>query len=195
MDPMIKKTFFTILIYWNDNRIHLGLTKKMIFFIWFPPLLLLHKHVSRFTVFQQFLSHGWPSLIVGLQQFSVEKVLQLSCQRSCYSPLGKSKPICWKGCSQSVSPGHYTLQNTTAVHVSGSTACKIRDVRLLLFRISPIESSEQPHFVHGQVSVSVSVHVVQRLRSGRRQRRQAKQAPRVSRRPPIRNCTASTIFP
>ena len=37
MDPMIKNSFFTILIYWNDNRIHLGLTKKLIFFIWFPP--------------------------------------------------------------------------------------------------------------------------------------------------------------
>ena len=40
MDPMIKNSFFTILIYWNDNRIHLGLTKKLIFFIWFPPLLV-----------------------------------------------------------------------------------------------------------------------------------------------------------
>ena len=39
MDPMIKNSFFTILIYWNDNRIHLGLTKKLIFFILFPPLL------------------------------------------------------------------------------------------------------------------------------------------------------------
>ena len=38
MDPMIKNSFFTILIYWNDNRIHLGLTKKLIFFILFPPL-------------------------------------------------------------------------------------------------------------------------------------------------------------
>ena len=38
MDPIIKKSFFTILIYWNDNRIHLGLTKKLIFFILFPPL-------------------------------------------------------------------------------------------------------------------------------------------------------------
>ena len=33
MDPMIKNSFFTILIYWNDNRIHLGLTKKLIFFL------------------------------------------------------------------------------------------------------------------------------------------------------------------
>ena len=41
MDPMIKNSFFTILIYWNDNRIHLGLTKKLIFFILFPPLILL----------------------------------------------------------------------------------------------------------------------------------------------------------
>ena len=40
MDPMIKNSFFTILIYWNDNRIHLGLTKKLIFFILFPPLFL-----------------------------------------------------------------------------------------------------------------------------------------------------------
>ena len=40
MDPMIKNSFFTILIYWNDNRIHLGLTKKLIFFILFPPLTL-----------------------------------------------------------------------------------------------------------------------------------------------------------
>ena len=40
MDPMIKNSFFTILIYWNDNRIHLGLTKKLIFFIWFPPPIL-----------------------------------------------------------------------------------------------------------------------------------------------------------
>ena len=40
MDPMIKNSFFTILIYWNDNRIHLGLTKKLIFFILFPPLLV-----------------------------------------------------------------------------------------------------------------------------------------------------------
>ena len=40
MDPMIKNSFFTILIYWNDNRIHLGLTKKLIFFILFPPLLI-----------------------------------------------------------------------------------------------------------------------------------------------------------
>ena len=40
MDPMIKNSFFTILIYWNDNRIHLGLTKKLIFFIWFPPLVI-----------------------------------------------------------------------------------------------------------------------------------------------------------
>ena len=39
MDPMIKNSFFTILIYWNDNRIHLGLTKKLIFFILFPPYL------------------------------------------------------------------------------------------------------------------------------------------------------------
>ena len=39
MDPMIKNSFFTILIYWNDNRIHLRLTKKLIFFILFPPLL------------------------------------------------------------------------------------------------------------------------------------------------------------
>ena len=41
MDPMIKNSFFTILIYWNDNRIHLGLTKKLIFFILFPPLVIL----------------------------------------------------------------------------------------------------------------------------------------------------------
>ena len=40
MDPMIKNSFFTILIYWNDNRIHLGLTKKLIFFILFPPLFV-----------------------------------------------------------------------------------------------------------------------------------------------------------
>ena len=38
MDPMIKNSFFTIFINWNDNRIHLGLTKKLIFFILFPPL-------------------------------------------------------------------------------------------------------------------------------------------------------------
>ena len=44
MDPMIKNSFFTILIYWNDNRIHLGLTKKLIFFILFPPLLLPPPH-------------------------------------------------------------------------------------------------------------------------------------------------------
>ena len=50
MDPMIKNSFFTILIYWNDNRIHLGLTKKLIFFIWFPPLLkaLAEKIVCNF---------------------------------------------------------------------------------------------------------------------------------------------------
>ena len=47
MDPMIKNSFFTILIYWNDNRIHLGLTKKLIFFILFPPLIIVtpsHSH-------------------------------------------------------------------------------------------------------------------------------------------------------
>ena len=47
MDPMIKNSFFTILIYWNDNRIHLGLTKKLIFFILFPPLI---EHRSRVTI-------------------------------------------------------------------------------------------------------------------------------------------------
>ena len=43
MDPMIKNSFFTILIYWNDNRIHLGLTKKLIFFILFPPLTVIRQ--------------------------------------------------------------------------------------------------------------------------------------------------------
>ena len=46
MDPMIKNSFFTILIYWNDNRIHLGLTKKLIFFILFPPLLLVFENLK-----------------------------------------------------------------------------------------------------------------------------------------------------
>ena len=47
MDPMIKNSFFTILIYWNDNRIHLGLTKKLIFFIWFPPLVLAFRAIIK----------------------------------------------------------------------------------------------------------------------------------------------------
>ena len=48
MDPMIKNSFFTILIYWNDNRIHLGLTKKLIFFILFPPLLQVFVQNNQF---------------------------------------------------------------------------------------------------------------------------------------------------
>ena len=34
-----KNSFFSVLIYWNDNRIHLGIIKKLNFPIWFPPLL------------------------------------------------------------------------------------------------------------------------------------------------------------
>ena len=33
-----KNSFPPILIYWNDNRIHLGIIKKLNFPIWFPPL-------------------------------------------------------------------------------------------------------------------------------------------------------------
>ena len=50
MDPMIKNSFFTILIYWNDNRIHLGLTKKLIFFIWFPPLIICQQHSAKMSL-------------------------------------------------------------------------------------------------------------------------------------------------
>ena len=35
-----KNSFFSVLIYWNDNRIHLGIIKKLNFPIWFPPLLV-----------------------------------------------------------------------------------------------------------------------------------------------------------
>ena len=35
-----KNSFSPILIYWNDNRIHLGIIKKLKFPIWFPPPLL-----------------------------------------------------------------------------------------------------------------------------------------------------------
>ena len=33
-----KHSFFSFLTYWNDNRIHLGIIKKLNFLIWFPPL-------------------------------------------------------------------------------------------------------------------------------------------------------------
>ena len=81
-------------------------------------------------------------ILLASSSFLLKRSYSSPGQRSCYSPLGKSKPICWKGCSQSVSPGHHMLHNTTAVHVSGSTACRIRDVRFPLLRIPPIESSE-----------------------------------------------------
>ena len=45
----MKNSFFTILIYWNDNRIHLGLTKKLIFFIWFPPLIYVSEIARQLT--------------------------------------------------------------------------------------------------------------------------------------------------
>ena len=32
-----KNSFFPVLIYWNDNRFHLGIIKKLNFPIWFPP--------------------------------------------------------------------------------------------------------------------------------------------------------------
>ena len=35
----LKNSFSPILIYWNDNRIHLGIIKKLKFPIWFPPLM------------------------------------------------------------------------------------------------------------------------------------------------------------
>ena len=62
MDPMIKNSFFTILIYWNDNRIHLGLTKKLIFFILFPPLFKKRPRVSSTQVWvsNRFLGLVWP---------------------------------------------------------------------------------------------------------------------------------------
>ena len=34
-----KNSFFSVLIYWSDNRIHLGIIKKLNFPIWFPPLV------------------------------------------------------------------------------------------------------------------------------------------------------------
>ena len=36
-----KNSFFSVLIYWNDNRIHLGIIKKLNFPIWFPPPTLI----------------------------------------------------------------------------------------------------------------------------------------------------------
>ena len=36
-DTKFKNSFFPVLIYWNDNRIHLGIIKKLNFPIWFPP--------------------------------------------------------------------------------------------------------------------------------------------------------------
>ena len=34
-----KNSFPPVLIYWNANRIHLGIIEKLNFPIWFPPLL------------------------------------------------------------------------------------------------------------------------------------------------------------
>ena len=33
-----KNSFPPVLIYWNANRIHLGIIEKLNFPIWFPPL-------------------------------------------------------------------------------------------------------------------------------------------------------------
>ena len=35
-----KNSFFPVLIYWNDNRIYLGIIKNLNFPIWFSPLIL-----------------------------------------------------------------------------------------------------------------------------------------------------------
>ena len=35
-----KNSFFLVLIYWNDNRLHLGIIKKLNFPIWFPPPII-----------------------------------------------------------------------------------------------------------------------------------------------------------
>ena len=34
-----KNSFSPVLIYWNANRIHLGIIEKLNFPIWFPPLI------------------------------------------------------------------------------------------------------------------------------------------------------------
>ena len=89
MDPMIKNSFFTILIYWNDNRIHLGLTKKLIFFILFPPLIL---YWSLFS----------PQLLDQLQPVQTilsHEYLEVACQNTFYPRLFYWEGFCWEICA------------------------------------------------------------------------------------------------
>ena len=39
-DAKFENSFFPVLIYWSDNRIHLGTIKKLTFVLLVPPLPL-----------------------------------------------------------------------------------------------------------------------------------------------------------
>ena len=54
-----KNSFSPILIYWNDNRIHLGIIKKLNFPIWFPPLLWLVELVKSLALFLLLVLPTW----------------------------------------------------------------------------------------------------------------------------------------
>ena len=43
-------------------------------------------------------------ILLASSSFPLKRSYSSPGQRSCYSPLGKSKPICWKGCFQSFLP-------------------------------------------------------------------------------------------
>ena len=60
-----KNSFFPVLIYWNDNRIHLGIIKKLNFPIWFPPPTNIPQKMSDYLPYGK-LNEGVKHVDIGV---------------------------------------------------------------------------------------------------------------------------------